>query len=391
MSTAKHHVLTLLSGMVKAPPQKALSLLSSSPHHTHESISIIIHHLFSLNMLSQAESFIVRLLSGKMPPPFFTIASLVPYLTTNSNSPRVYETIISAHIKAQQPVERVLPLLDELIDRGFAPSPILFNSVLKCFVKECHFEKAWLVFEKYKGRVGLDVYTFGILVKGCCESDNLERGFEVLGEMCDLGFSPNVFVYTTLIHVCCKKGDVEKAKRLFFEMEAIGLVANQYTYTVLINGVFKRGLRKDGFELFERMKSEGALPDLHTYNSVLNAYCSEGEMGKAFQLFDEMRHRGVTCNVVTYNILIEGLCKQGNIGEAKRLSGEMMSGGLRPSVITYNLLMDGYCRVGMLEKALYLHKELKSSGLSPTVITYNVLIAGCARSEDSSRVLNFLV
>ncbi|KAG6415497.1 hypothetical protein SASPL_122908 [Salvia splendens] len=124
----------------------------------------------------------------------------------------------------------------------------------------------------------------------------------------------------------------------------------------------EKGLGKDGFELFERMQSKGALPDLHTYNSVLDAYCDDGEKLK------------------------------GSLRDAKRLLFEMTSCGLRPSVITYNLLRDWYCCIGMLEKALYLHDELQVFLLiSPTVITYNVMAAGCSRSEDSFRVLEFVV
>ncbi|KAI3472482.1 hypothetical protein Pfo_030926 [Paulownia fortunei] len=353
MSEPKIQVLTLLSKMLKAPPLKALSLFTSSTHqnlhHTHQSISIIIHHLVSFNMLSHAQSLILQLLSGKITSPLFTISSLLSYLTHNSkyfNSGLVYETIISVHVKAELPMERALFLLDEMIDKGLVPTSNILNTVLRCLIKGHDFEKAWWVFQKNKGRVGLDVYTFGILIKGCCENGDLKRGFEVLSEMCDMGLSPNVVVYTTLIDGCCKKGEVEKAKKLFFEMGDVGLVANQYTYTVLINGFFKKGLKKDGFELYEKMKSEGALPDLHTYNCVLNAYCNDSEMGKAFELFVEMCQSGVTCNVVTYNILIEGLCLQRRMGEAKKLVGEMKRCGLSPNIITYNMLIDGYCRAG---------------------------------------------
>ncbi|PIN25305.1 hypothetical protein CDL12_01955 [Handroanthus impetiginosus] len=385
MSGTSHEALTLLSKMLKAPPLKALSLFTSSTHHnihhTPQSVSIIIHHLLSFNMISHAQSVILQFLSGKITSPLFTTSSLLSYLTHNCkllNSILVYETIISAHVKAELPMEEVLVLFDEMADRGLVPTSNTFNDVLKFLIKSNGFEKAWWVFEKNKRKVGLDVYTFGILIKGCCDDGDVNRGFEVLSEMCSMGLSPNVV------------GEVEKAKKLFLEMGDVGLVANQYTYTVLINGFFKKGLKKDGFELYEKMKGEGALPDLHTYNSVLHAYCTNGDMHNAFELFDEMRHREVTGNVVTYNILIEGLCLQRRVGEANKLVGEMRRRGLNPNIRTYNMLIDGYCRAGMLDKALNLFDQLKSFGLPPSVITYNVLIAGCSINENSLQVLDFV-
>ncbi|GMH12281.1 hypothetical protein Nepgr_014122 [Nepenthes gracilis] len=68
------------------------------------------------------------------------------------------------------------------------------------------------------GEVQLDVYSFGIMIKGCCEANDLIRALEVLALLEEVGLSPIVVIYTTLIDGCCKNGHIDRAKELFFKI-----------------------------------------------------------------------------------------------------------------------------------------------------------------------------
>ncbi|CAI9770858.1 unnamed protein product [Fraxinus pennsylvanica] len=397
MTQTQLQAVTLLSKMLKNPPLEALSLFNSATqqglYHTHQSITVILHHFLSFDMPSYAQSLIQRVLCGGLTSPLFTLSSLLSHLTQdtrNFNCPLVYEVIINAHVNSQLQPEQALFYFDQMIDKGFVPQSTTLNNVLNFLVKRNKFEKAWFVFDRYKGRIVTDAYTFGILMKGCRDTGDLKRGFQVLDQMSSMGYSPNVVVYTTLIDGCCKNGEVEKAKELFCKMEELGLVANQYTYTVLINGLFKKGLKTDGFELYEKMKLDGALPDLYTYNCVMYECCKDGKISEAYELFDEMRERGVACNVVTYNTLIWGLCGEKKMREAEKLLVQIKQDGLSPTIVTYTTLINGYCHTWKLNKALSLFNQLKSFGLTPSLTTYNVLIAGFSRTENPSRVLDLV-
>ncbi|KAK2986094.1 hypothetical protein RJ640_003749 [Escallonia rubra] len=384
-----HPALTLIPKLLKIPPLRALSLFNASTQQglqqTPQSISTVLHLLISSNHLPHAQSLLLQLISGRLPA---TLPSLLRHLPPPHSAP-LYETIVNAHLQAHSPQE-ALHYFDQMLDKNLTPTSNTFNNLLSFLVKSGDFEKSWCFFNEMKSRVVLDDYSFGIMVKGCCENSELKRAFEVFDQMGEMGFSPNVVVYTSLIDGCCKSGDVEKAKGLFCKMGELGLIVNQYTYTVLINGLFKKGLKSEGFELFEKMKEDGVLPDLHTYNSVINVYCKDGELSNAFKLFDEMRERGVTSNVVTYNTLVKGLCRKMRVVEAERLVNEMKRAGVNPSLITYNTLIDGFSNVGKLDQASSFFNEMRSYGLSPSLVTYNVLIAGFARAGKPAPVLDIV-
>nr|KJB20076.1 hypothetical protein B456_003G131800 [Gossypium raimondii]KJB20077.1 hypothetical protein B456_003G131800 [Gossypium raimondii] len=374
--------LTLIPKLAKNPPLKALSLFNSSIlqglQHTPESISFTLHILLSSNLRFHSQSLLLQIISGRISSPFFTPSSLFHYLTQHCFSPnsmnqiRLYESIINAHVQSQLP-DQAIYYFNQMVDKNFVVGPNTFNGIMDFLIKFYCFEKAWTLFQESKGRVKLDVYSFGILIKGCCEAGDLGKSFELLDQIEELGLAPNVVIYTTLIDGCCKNGDLEQAKLLFAKMEELGLVPNEYTYTVLINGLFKRGLENDGLELYEKMQ-------------LMKVYCSEGKVGKAFEMFDEMRERGVACNVVTYNILIGGLCREKRLREAEKLVDQMKRTGLSPNLITYNSLIDGFCNVGKLEKARYLFGQLKTKGQSPSLVTYNILISAFSRAKDSTTI-----
>ncbi|MCI23063.1 pentatricopeptide repeat-containing protein, partial [Trifolium medium] len=169
------------------------------------------------------------------------------HYTYSSIRSLLYEAIVNAYVHSQSPDE-ALYFLHEMIHKGNSPISNTFNNLLNLLIRSNSFCRAWLVFDELKNKVVLDVYSFGIMIKGCCEAGDLLKSFQLLSMMEKTGLSPNVVIYTTLIDGCCKNGDVHLAKKLFCKMKGLDLVANQHTYSVLINGFFKQGLQKEGFQ-----------------------------------------------------------------------------------------------------------------------------------------------
>ncbi|KAL2628211.1 hypothetical protein AAZV13_07G220000 [Glycine max] len=76
-----HEALILIQKMVKVPPPKALLLFNTATyqglHHTPHSISFILNLLLSSDMLLQAQSLILRLISGRIPSSMISPSSLM--------------------------------------------------------------------------------------------------------------------------------------------------------------------------------------------------------------------------------------------------------------------------------------------------------------------------
>lgn len=271
MSRATQQCLLLMQKMVKSPPFKALSLFNSSIineiEHTHHTISLLLQFLLTNNFSPQAQSFTLQLLSGciKCSSPFNPSSLVQIFAKKHSFSHPIcillQETIVGAYIQAKLHQEALNSFV-QMINYGCVPRSNLFNSLLILLLESNYLEKAWWLFNEFRCNVEMDAYSFGIMIKGFCDENDLERAFRVLARLGDLGLSPNVVIYTTLIDGCCKNGDIDRAKDLFCKMEELGLVANQHTYTVLMNGYFKKGLKNEGFRLYEKMRSSGILPNI---------------------------------------------------------------------------------------------------------------------------------
>ncbi|OMO91255.1 hypothetical protein COLO4_18513 [Corchorus olitorius] len=341
--------LTLILKMLKNPPLKALSLFESSilqgVQHTPDTIAITLDILLSSNMLFHSQS-----------------------------------------------------LLLQMLDRNLLVGPHTLNNVLGFLIKSDSFEKAWILFTESKKRVKLDVYSFGIMIKGCCDAGDLSKSFELLGQLEELDLSPNVVIYTTLIDGCCKNGDFEQAKMLFDKMGEIGLVPNEYTYTVLINGLFKKGLKKDGFELYQKMQLNGVIPNLYTYNSVMKEYCNEGKVRFARArdaavvagLVKEMEERGIKPSKVTYTIVIDAFMKSENTERAFELYQFMQKAGLVPDVYTCGVLIHGLCTKGNMKEARKLFESMEEMQLKPNDVIYNTMIHGYCKEGSSYRALRMV-
>lgn len=85
----------------------------------------------------------------------------------------------------------------------------LFNFLLIFFLESNYFEKVWWLFNEFRCNVEMDVYSFGIMIKGFCDENDLERVFRVLVRLGDLGLFSNVVIYIILIDGCCKNGDID--------------------------------------------------------------------------------------------------------------------------------------------------------------------------------------
>ncbi|RZB54718.1 Pentatricopeptide repeat-containing protein [Glycine soja] len=359
-----HKALILIQKMVKVPPIKTLLLFNTASyqglHHTSHSISFILNHLLSSGMLPQAQSLILRLISGRIPSSLMLQLTQAHFTSCSTYTP-LYDAIVNAYVHSHS-TDQALTFLHHMIHEGHAPLSNTFNNLLCLLIRSNYFDKAWWIFNVLKSKVVLNAYSFGIMITGCCEAGYFVRVFRLLAVLEEFGLSPNVVIYTTLIDGCCKNGDVMLAKNLFCKMDRLGLVPNQHTYSVLMNGFFKQGLQREGFQMYENMNRSGIVPNAYAYNCLISEYCNDGMVDKAFKVFAEMREKGYS--------------KVENLAGALDLVKEMEERCIARSKVTYTILIDAFARLNYTDKACEMHSLMEKSGLVPDVYTYSVLIHG---------------
>ncbi|KHN03055.1 Pentatricopeptide repeat-containing protein [Glycine soja] len=300
-----HEALILIQKMVKVPPPKALLLFNTATyqglHHTPHSISFILNLLLSSDMLLQAQSLILRLISAIFNAYVHSLTFLhhmihwghVPRSNTDRDSTAGSKgSTRSKKYKAKTEGNNLSPIW-----HWHPRNQLIFSFYL--FISGGADPRTWWVFNEFKRKVVMDAYSFGIMIKGRCEAGDLMKGFRLLAMLEEFGFSLNVVIYTTLIYGCCKSGDVRLAKKLFCTMDS------EYCNARMVDkalNVFAEMREKDtAVRLFNQLKSNGLSPTLVTYNTLIAGYSKVENLAGALDLVKEMEERCIPPSKVTYN------------------------------------------------------------------------------------------
>ncbi|GJN13290.1 hypothetical protein PR202_ga31644 [Eleusine coracana subsp. coracana] len=155
--------------------------------------------------------------------------------------------------------------------------------------------------------LGVDLVTFGNLLKCLCDARRTEEASDVLlRRMPEFACVPNVVMYSRLLKCFCDDRKSWRALELLRLMGRKGCSPDVVAYSTVINGLFKEGKVTKACDLFYEMIQQGISPNAATYNSVIDALCKTRAMDKAEVLLQQMIDKGVMPDNKTYNSLIHG-------------------------------------------------------------------------------------
>merc|ERR1719301_447708 len=84
-------------------------------------------------------------------------------------------------------------------------------------------------------RVDPDIITYSTIVKGYCNSGDVDRAFQVLKEMKRDGiYAPDEILYNSLLDGCARQGRVDQALRLLEDMRCSGVAPSNFTLSILV-------------------------------------------------------------------------------------------------------------------------------------------------------------
>jgi len=162
-----------------------------------------------------------------------------------------------------------------------------------------------------------DIITYSTLVKGYCQSGDVDRAFQVLEEMKhDNKFAPDEIMYNSLLDGCAKQHRVDDALRLLEEMKASGTAPSNYTLSILVK-LMGRAKRLDkAFSLIEDLcTAHGFRPNIQVYTCLIQACLNNRQVDRALQLHDSMiDEAGCQPDEKLYSVLGRG-CLQAGFGQ----------------------------------------------------------------------------
>merc|ERR1719408_577958 len=189
-----------------------------------------------------------------------------------------------------------------------------------------------------------DIVTYSTIVKGYCNSGNLDRALKVLDDMKDSGkHVPDEVMYNSLLGGCAKEHRPDEAIQLLNDMRKYKVTPSNYTLSMLV-------------KLMGRCR----------------------RINQAFTMLEDIsKEYGLKINIQVYTCLIQGCFNAGQAGKAIALHEKIIKEGLVPDSMTYTVLVRGCAQAGLLDKAVELAKTAYGRGPTPSKGTAPGLNAGC--------------
>merc|ERR1719161_125130 len=167
--------------------------------------------------------------------------------------------------------------------------------------------------------VSPDVITYSTLVKGYCQSGDIDQGFQVLKDMVNGGVhEPDEILYNSLLDGCAKQHRVDEALKLVEDMHKNNVRPSNFTLSILVKLLGRSRRLNQAFSMVEETcKRFDLQANIHVYTCLIFACFQNRQMPRALQLHDSMiSEAGVEPDERTYAVLARGCLSAGSCEKA---------------------------------------------------------------------------
>lgn len=233
------------------------------------------------------------------------------------------------------------------------PNIFAFNWMISALTFHGHHQEALSYFTllQESRNVYPNSYTFSFVLKACLGLMELNKGKEVHGWICKMGYGMDVLVGNALVDMYSKCGNIWDARMVFDEM----IYRDVASWTAMICGYSSIGRIEESVTLFERMKLEGVEPNDFTWNAMITGNARRGDCDNAFMFFSRMCEESLVPDLVTWNAMISGFVQSQRASEAFQLFHDMMCCGIRPNQVTVTGLLPACGSIGSIHVGREIH------------------------------------
>lgn len=189
------------------------------------------------------------------------------------------------------------------------------NSMMAGFLGSGQAEEALrLFFSMVSSSVGVDGFSFSIVVDACGELALLKQGMQVHTQVVGGGFEADVIVRNSLLDMYAKCGCVDSAELVF----KVASSKDAVLWTTMISAYGKFGRVHDAISMFDRMAQLGIKQDGISYLAVLSACSHGGLVREGWDYFNLMSdgQSSVKMHPEHYGCMADLLCRRGYLEEA---------------------------------------------------------------------------
>ncbi|KAL7204595.1 hypothetical protein ACSBR2_017633 [Camellia fascicularis] len=184
----------------------------------------------------------------------------------------IYNILMEALHKIGE-VNKALSLFHELNDSKFEPDSSTHSNAITCLVEVGDIQEACTCYNKIKEMSSVpSIAAYCSLVKGLCKIGEVDAAMMLIRDcLANVPSGPMQFKYIlTILHVC-KSNDAEKVIEVLNEMMEIGYPPDIILYSAIISGMCKHGTLEEARKVFSDMRERKFLSeaDLIIYDDKL--------------------------------------------------------------------------------------------------------------------------
>ncbi|KAK9084622.1 hypothetical protein Sjap_025033 [Stephania japonica] len=268
----------------------------------------------------------------------------------------IYNRLLDTMGRAKRPWQ-AKNIYREMRSNGFEPSWATYAALLRAYSRARYGADAISVYREMKEKgIELNVILYNTVLAMCADIGFVDEGIEIFEDLKRSGTcKPDSWTFSSLITIYSCSGRVSEAENMLNEMMEAGFEPNIFVLTSIIQCYGKANQTDDVVRTFNRLLELGITPDNRFYGCLLNVMTQtpKEELGKLIECIEKARPK--LGNVV--KLLVE----EGQTNEALREEVDelfsLTSTDVRKAYC--NCLIDLCVNLNLLESAC----ELLDAGL----------------------------
>jgi len=208
----------------------------------------------------------------------------------------IYSSILKGFTMSKQH-DKVCALYHEMRDRGIQCNTITYNTLLNALARCGQMKEVPQLLEDMRRAdppALPDVVTFSTIIKGFCNSGELDKALELLANVKNkFNIQPDEVMFNSLLDGCAKQSRLDDALRLLDEMKACGVAPSNYTLSIVCKLLGRAKLLNKACEMVDSVSQEyGFTPNIQVYTCLIQACIYNRQTARALSLHDKIVREG---------------------------------------------------------------------------------------------------
>jgi len=195
----------------------------------------------------------------------------------------------------------------------------MYNTLIDACARCGRMDRLASIVESMKvAGVKPNVITYSTMLKGHCQSGDMQTGFAILEQMKkDAHLKPDEIMYNSLLDGCAQNNLVDEGLRLLEEMQTEGVKPSNFTLSILVKLMNRARRLEQAFAIVADITKKYSFhANVHVYTNLVQACVSNQQLPRGMKVLEQMIAERIVPDNRTYAILVRANISRGCFNEA---------------------------------------------------------------------------